>query len=238
MFFRLETARGRARPRPTAGRSRSRQRRTTRTDGGLATLTAMRPPIAPSRSPGAISSCCGTRQRGPEPPQTRVVSQIRAGEETLQSTGCRCPASPYQLLAGTVIAGWSRDGARLRSAEASSSRGYGARHTTPTSGRHPARCRRGSRLVSRGRRQRRVAFGHRERALVVWQTADTARWARQLQSVDSCPPPTPAAAPALRRPGSDLHTLAKLTEEGRCPQQCSVRQRTGLRQRQQSCASG
>ena len=133
------------------------------TDGGLATLSALRAAERALALAGGDTRCSG-RQHTSD--QTRKLTFLKSGpeKEIYNPHGLQTPVSPYQLMAGTVIA------ASLVTGLNSDLPGFVIAQVTEhvydtVSGRHLL-IPQGSRLV--GKYDNIVAFGQ-ERALVVWQ---------------------------------------------------------------------
>jgi type IV secretion system protein TrbI len=163
VFFRLQLKASPREAMTTEARSDPVRRPTPRaTDGDLTTLSALR---AAERA-RALAAGDVDLQANDTSEQTRKLSFLKAGPETEIYNPHRLekPASPYQLMAGTVIA------ASLVSGLNSDLPGFVIAQVTEhvydtVSGRHLL-IPQGSRLI--GKYDNVVAFGQ-ERALVVWQ---------------------------------------------------------------------
>ena len=156
-------------------------------DGDLTTLLALRAAErARSIAAGDLDGLANDTAD-----QTRKLSFLKSGpeKEIYNPHGLQKPASPYQLMAGTIIA------ASMVSGLDSDLPGFVIAQVTEhvydtVSGRYLL-IPQGSRLV--GKYDNVIAFGQ-ERALVVWQRIilpDGTSW-----SSTTCRPPTPAAMPA------------------------------------------
>ena len=164
LFFRLQL---KAPPHESAAPTETRPDaapapRPATTDGGLASLTALRAAERARTLTGTDTDQVGTDATD----QTRKLSFLKSGpeKEIYNPHALQTPASPYQLMAGTVIA------ASLVTGLSSDLPGFVIAQVTENlfdtvTGRHLL-IPQGSRLV--GKYDNVVAFGQ-ERALVVWQ---------------------------------------------------------------------
>jgi len=161
LFFRLQL---KAAPRDTAASvtQMAASVRTATNDGDLATLTALR---SAERARGLAGGDIDL-QANDIADQTRKLAFLKAGpeKEIYNPHALQTPASPYQLMAGTIIS------ASLVSGLSSDLPGFVIAQVTEhvfdsVSGRHLL-IPQGARLI--GRYDNVVAFGQ-ERALVVWQ---------------------------------------------------------------------